>query len=730
MKKLFLFTLLILLVAFLPFLLLRGNLWFSSDFLYQEIPFILETKRMLATGTPWWSWNTYLGADFIGSYAFYTLTSPFVWINCLFPSTWVAYSTALTLVLKFLCLGWVTLVYLRKMGVSRENSWFGALLFSFSSFSIGSLYYYHFYEPIIAFVLMLIAVERFLRGQEWGATCLAIATFVVVFINFYFAIGSLIAIFIYVIFRAFAIKVEFNWRTATRGMAAVIVGVLMSAFFLLPVFNQMLLSTRAEAQSAVSPIAMLNLLERFRTLFMPKMIEGVTPFVNPGSGPFSNEACIAIFGLSLTCVYIARRRDWLASLAGVLLIFYLTPLNGVFTLFTNPLYTRWAYALTLVIVLCTVRVLDDGRTVKKPMLYYSIVATLIVIAFIAKVMVEIGGIFIGVRTMLQIALFFAGLIVLLLWSCDKMSVRWLRVATMVAMVVQVWLYLLNIGFDQSYKNLISNVENGGATVNSRVDFRQACGYWANNAGLLRNHASVLGYHSVISAPMHDFYSIATRDFWSTNKLRANINQDEFDALLSVKNIYYVDSALNVTKRSFKHFIPMGFAYDSYITRSEFNKLMGDTTRNLPLLMLAHMVVEDDDAQFMSKWLAHGTVNDSLNLDSLALARKHFVATHFKGTSTGYTAQVDLPASQVLFFSVPFSKGFTATIDGCPVSIHKANLCMQALAIPAGKHSITVEYMPPGLKQGCGLSLLGLLLLMLIMWSDKKTSRTAVLISRP
>jgi len=55
--------------------------------------------------------------------------------------------------------------------------------------------------------------------------------------------------------------------------------------------------------------------------------------------------------------------------------------------------------------------------------------------------------------------------------------------------------------------------------------------------------------------------------------------------------------------------------------------------------------------------------------------------------------------------------------------------MQALAIPAGKHSITVEYMPPGLKQGCGLSLLGLLLLMLIMWSDKKTSRTA-LISRP
>ena len=87
MRKLLFFTLLTLALAFLPVMLLRGNLWLSSDFLHQEVAFILETKRMLATGAPWWSWNTYLGSDFIGSYAFYTLTSPFVWINCLFPES-------------------------------------------------------------------------------------------------------------------------------------------------------------------------------------------------------------------------------------------------------------------------------------------------------------------------------------------------------------------------------------------------------------------------------------------------------------------------------------------------------------------------------------------------------------------------------------------------------------------------------------------------------------------
>lgn len=725
MKKLLLITLFVLFVAFLPFLLLRGNLWFSSDFLHQEIPFILETKRMLATGHPWWSWNTYLGADFIGSYAFYTLTSPFVWINCLFPEWLVPYSIALTFVLKFLCMGWVTLVYLRKMGVSRDNSWFGALLFTFSSFSIGSLYYYHFYEPIIAFVLLLIAIERLLRRERWGATCVALATFAVVFINFYFAIGSLLGTLIYVVFRAFSSDVDFNWRLAVRGVVAVLVGTMLCAFLLLPVLNQMLLTIRTHSQSAVDSTALLNLLERFRTIFMPKISEGVTAFVNPGSGSFSNEACIAVFGLSLCCVYIVKKRDWLAGLAVMLLLLYLTPLNGIFTLFTNPLYTRWAYFLTLVIVLCTVRVLDEHRSVTRGVTIYSVLASLIVIAFVVKVMVVNGNLFIGIRTMMQIALFFAGIVILLLWSRGKMSLRWLKFVTLMAIIVHLWLFLLSLSMDSSYNCLISNVEKGSQPVSCRADFRPSSRLLVYDAGMLRNHASVHGYHSVITRDMHELFSVVTHNFWSTNKLRSNRFQDEFDALLSVKTVYDIDCDDSISKYDAKWFIPIGFAYDSYITRSEFEKLMSDTTRNLPLLLLANLVVEDNEAGALSKWLAHGSVDAPLDPDSVVLARKLNVATAFKGTATGYTAQVDLPSDRVMFFSVPFSTGFTATIDGKEAPIHKAQLCLQALQVPAGKHSIAVKYLPPGLKRGCGVSMLGLMLLMLILWNDKKTSRTAI-----
>lgn len=57
---------------------------------------------MLLSGKPFWSWNTYYGDNFFGGYGFYTLTSPFVWINCLFPYKYIVQGIFLTLILKYI----------------------------------------------------------------------------------------------------------------------------------------------------------------------------------------------------------------------------------------------------------------------------------------------------------------------------------------------------------------------------------------------------------------------------------------------------------------------------------------------------------------------------------------------------------------------------------------------------------------------------------------------------
>lgn len=718
MKKLLFLTLLTLALALLPVMLLRGDLWLSSDFLHQEIAFILETKRMLATGAPWWSWNTYLGSDFIGSYAFYTLTSPFVWINCLFPESLLQYSIAITFVLKFLCMGWLAWAYLRKMGVSRGGSSFGAYLFTFSSFSIASLYYYHFYEPIIVFLLLLIAVERLLRRERWGMTCVALAAFAVTFVNFYFAIGSFIAAFIYVIFRAFSSEINFNFKIAIKGLASVSVGIAMCAFLLLPIYYQMLETTRSQAQNALDHTAVLNLIERFRTLLMPKVVEGTTIFVPGGSASYSNEACIAVFGLSLALIYAWRHRNWLSALLVAFLLLYLTPLNGIFTLFTNPLYTRWAYALTLVIVLCTVRTLDDNRSTARGVLAYSVVASVVVLLFVASVLVDSGWHIPGVRFMALILLFFVGLAMLLLWSRGKLSARWLKLGVMGCVVVQMWLFLLNlhsINEENVCGHYMDSIEQGNGVTQYRTDFRaHESDFLAYNLGLLSNRAAVQSYHSVIDKDVDVFMRTATRDFGAPNKIRFNVHRDEMDALLSVKDVYEIDSMGNISKHENKYFIPFGFAYDKYMPTSDFYKMRDDSTKNMPLMMLAGVVMSGSEG-----CLQNFDYDEPLDLDSLVVKRREYTATDFKGNSRGFTAKIELPSTKMVFFSVPYSKGFTARIDGKEVPIHIANWCMMALKIPTGKHSIAFNYFPPGLKTGTCISLVGLLLLLMIVWIEWK-----------
>jgi hypothetical protein len=87
--QLSLLILVIVTIGLIPDWLQYGMFVVGGDFTNQQAPFIIETKRMLSTGIPLWTRNTFWGDSFIAVYSFYTLTSPFVWINCLFPYEWI-----------------------------------------------------------------------------------------------------------------------------------------------------------------------------------------------------------------------------------------------------------------------------------------------------------------------------------------------------------------------------------------------------------------------------------------------------------------------------------------------------------------------------------------------------------------------------------------------------------------------------------------------------------------
>ncbi len=67
-------------------------------------------------------------------------------------------------------------------------------------------------------------------------------------------------------------------------------------------------------------------------------------------------------------------------------------------------------------------------------------------------------------------------------------------------------------------------------------------------------------------------------------------------------------------------------------------------------------------------------------------------------------------ADLVYFSIPFSEGWSATIDGQPVEIQRANVGFMGIVADAGEHQIELRYMTPGLVPGAILSLIGLVVL--------------------
>ena len=88
-------------LLFLPFVILdKGYFLFFGDYNVQQIPFYQLAHEAVTSGDIYWNWYTDLGVNFIGSYSFYLLFSPFFWLTLIFPTSVVPYLMAPLLALK------------------------------------------------------------------------------------------------------------------------------------------------------------------------------------------------------------------------------------------------------------------------------------------------------------------------------------------------------------------------------------------------------------------------------------------------------------------------------------------------------------------------------------------------------------------------------------------------------------------------------------------------------
>ena len=87
-----------------------------------------------------------------------------------------------------------------------------------------------------------------------------------------------------------------------------------------------------------------------------------------------------------------------------------------------------------------------------------------------------------------------------------------------------------------------------------------------------------------------------------------------------------------------------------------------------------------------------------------------------------TGTITVSEDKYLLFSIPYSKGWKAYVDGEECAVLKANEHYIAVKVEEGGHEIALQYMTPGLKVGTAVTLLSLAAYLGLIVYRKKTGR--------
>ena len=104
-------------------------------------------------------------------------------------------------------------------------------------------------------------------------------------------------------------------------------------------------------------------------------------------------------------------------------------------------------------------------------------------------------------------------------------------------------------------------------------------------------------------------------------------------------------------------------------------------------------------------------------------RRASACSVFQMTNSGFHAEITLDAPNLVFFSVPYDDGFTATVNGKETDILRVDEGLMAVLCPAGESTLDFVYQPDGIRLGKPVTLLSLVVFVsytsYFAWNDRK-----------
>ena len=753
------------LIALAPAILPYGGQFVTrGDYIEQQLPFVLESRRLLRAGLDAFSFNTFLGAPGVGSYAFYTLGSPFVWPLALLPKAEIPFGISVMAVLKHAAAALTSFLYFRRMTKDARLALLGSVLYTFSSFTIVNTQFYHFTEVIAFFPLILYGLEIAMSDRPRPGL-LALFCGLNALTNYYFMFSSALLAAMYFAFRFFSD----DWKGA-RSFRRVFftvfecgIGCALAGVLLLPSLMHMLTITRTGGGTSVlSGYAPAVLLERLRALLMP--IESNVVHAFYGDAPsWSSTACyLPVFGLTGTVVFLLMQKTqrWLKALTLALLATSAVPvLCGTFALFTNISYTRWWYGLALMLTLATLYAVKSVPA-RRAWLAAFVVCSLAVLVLTLPLLLPEGTLSLlpvcaqevianrktgayapGSFRALSIALSLLGGGAMLLLITKKLRLAPALALVCAAACAQYAGYIaagdsliLSGGNDpgkgvytlnQIAEPALASLELDDPENFKRIDY----GPMLRNYGLLRGTSSLTCFSSLRTSTVGKFVSMAGFGYDESTTVMPPDGGGAIRALLSVTEYHQFSE---------DETIPEGFVYDreenGFAVYTNPNAVpMGflQTTatgthhqrmnrKTVGQVLLAAAALDDKALETYGSRMDRLDVYNIPAWEESAARLRDNACGSFTLTDKGFAAHISAKEPGIVVFTIPFDKGFSAALDGQETEIIPCDVSFMGVWVEPGEHEIVFTYRTRMLSLGIAMSgIAAAVLIGYVIWTKKK-----------
>ena len=758
----FLVNLLIAAAAFAWTILGQGGLFsLAGDFNSQQIPFVMHGSEMVRSGGLFgFDYALDLGSGFAGAMSFYILGTPGFWIAQLFPPRYYMYIVGWLYVLKYAVAGLTSYIYFCRFVKQPRSALAGSVLYAFSGFMNENLLFYHFHDVVMLFPLLLITLDDLVEKKRRGPFILAV--FLNAVVNYYFLIGEVIFLVLYYLIRWFIPDFRKYRSSFFRVFFEGCLGGALSMILLWPAFLFVIQNPRVKNDYSGSNALVFS---AQRYLFILKGLLFPAEVMSDHTAVYARNfsscaAYLPLTGMVLVIAYfLYKKKDWITGVLRASLVIACVPiLNAAFSAFAG-LYCRWYYMPLLLMALASAVMIDEtlapepDPAAKHAVKRASIITAGISVFFILFLTLvkwsdsEPSLIYRPVLFGVYSAVSLLGIFLTWYLLCRNKSGRFrtfrfvLIFFAVVSTAGAVLSYQCEHGrlSNDLYDELVTSeqfiTEPAYRIASNDNKITLAHGYAASGnfcstvsgsifrfyeaIGLRRDVKSPDppdGLYTLISAAYRidsrrlDKKSFLERIFgeasWAEEEPSASLPVSGTDNIPGYTKAGEFEGEFRVyTEYKSEEIPPIGFTYDCYMTRSDFDEL--SNPEKVPTMLRA-LIIEDKDAEKVSGVLTRYMRNTDVPLrsyDITALGLSHMTESseEFEKDPSGFRSVITCAAPRYAFFSIPNDDGWTASVNGEDTEI--LDICgFMAVPVAAGKNEIRFSYETPGRQFGLYASL--------------------------